>query len=111
MALTHVRSGQSVSVAPFGAALAAQKSSALFKSDDLELMRLVLPAGSQLPLHQVAGEVTVQCLEGRLEVSLPQGAVELTAGELVLVGRNERYAVKALEAGSALLSIVLRPKS
>ena len=46
------------------------RSHALFKSNDLEVMRIVLRAGQELPPHTVSGEITLQCLEGRIAFSL-----------------------------------------
>ena len=39
---------------------------ALFKTEELEVIRLVLAAGKSLPPHKVPGEITIQCLEGRI---------------------------------------------
>ena len=61
--------GEAIDVKPLGARLAHTKTVALFKSKDLELMRLVLLAGRSLPPHKVAGEITIQCIEGSIEVT------------------------------------------
>src|SRR5688572_31348009 len=60
MAIEHAHSGQAVDVQPLGRDLSAQKTTALFKSNDLEVIRLVLLAGKSLPPHKVPGEITVQ---------------------------------------------------
>lgn len=56
MALPHATASEPVDVRPLGARLAGEKTTALFKSRDLEVIRLVLPAGASLPPHQVRGE-------------------------------------------------------
>ena len=66
MAIPHARPGEVVGVRPLGAALKEAKTGTLIKTETLEVIRLVLPAGKQIPPHQVAGEITVQCLEGRV---------------------------------------------
>ena len=43
MALPHAAPAQPIDVAPLGAALSGTPSSALFKSEGLEVMRVVLP--------------------------------------------------------------------
>ncbi len=65
MAIPHAQSGQVIDVRPLGPSLADERTVALFKTDDLEVMRLVLTAGKSLPPHKVAGEITIQCIEGK----------------------------------------------
>jgi len=67
MAIEHALPGQAVDVQPLGSSLAIEKTTALFKSLDLEVMRLILLAGKSLPPHKVPGEITVQCIEGALD--------------------------------------------
>jgi hypothetical protein len=64
MAIPHALPGQAIDVAPLGTRLSSEQTIALFKSADLEVIRLVLPAGKSLPPHKVAGEITIQCVEG-----------------------------------------------
>lgn len=109
MALLHAVPGQVLDVRPFGTRLADEKTVALFKSSDLEVMRLVLPAGKSLPPHKVLGEITIHCLEGALDIELPQGTVKLAAGELVFLAGGAVHGVKALADASALVTIVLKP--
>ena len=109
MAIPHARSGEPVSVGPLGPRLCEHVSSALFKADDLEVMRVVLPAGKALPEHEVPGECTLQCIEGRLRVDCDGLARELAAGELLFLGRGVRHGVLALQDASALVTIALKP--
>lgn len=108
MALQHAESGDPVDVRPFGAKLPDAQTTALFKSDDLEVMRLVLLAGKSLPPHKVAGEITIQCLEGRMDISVDGKSQVLKAGELLFLSGNVVHGVLALENASALLTIVVR---
>ena len=107
MAIAHARPGQLIDLQPLGASLGSAVSHALMKSRDLELMRLVLPYGKSLPPHRVPGEVTVLCLEGRLEVKVDEQRHELTAGQLVLFAGDALHSLLALEDASALVTVVL----
>lgn len=71
MAQQRARSGQVVSVLPFAAALPSARTTALLKARQLEIVRIVLHAGESLPAHAVDGEITLQCIEGRLEITTP----------------------------------------
>jgi quercetin dioxygenase-like cupin family protein len=108
MALPHANPGQAVDLQPLGARLASEKTHALFKSQDLEVMRLVLRAGQSLPTHRVKGEITVQCLEGCLEVTTDAQAHRLQAGQLLFLHGNVPHGVRALDDASALVTIALR---
>jgi quercetin dioxygenase-like cupin family protein len=72
MAIHHAKPAEVFDVRPLGDSMRESKSTVLVKTDTLELIRIVLPAGKQLPPHRVEGEITVQCLEGRL-VLTPKG--------------------------------------
>ena len=108
MALSHATAGQAVNVQPLGARLLDTKTSALFKSQDLELIHLVLAKGKSLPPHKVAGEITIQCLEGRLDISVDGHSQVLEPGQLLFLQRNALHAVTALEDASGLVTIALR---
>jgi quercetin dioxygenase-like cupin family protein len=106
MALEHADSGEPIDVRPLGPRLRATVSTALFKGDDLEVMRLVLLAGKEIPPHKVAGEVTIQCIEGVVEVT--SGSVRrLEAGWMLYLRGDEVHSLRALEDASVLLTIFL----
>ncbi|MHB1199198.1 MAG: cupin domain-containing protein [Polaromonas sp.] len=108
MAIPHATPGDVIDVRPLGAALATTRTHALFKSGDLELIRVVLRAGSEMPPHVVAGEITVQCIEGRIAFTCDAGVRELTAGELIHVSGDELHALRGIEDSSLLLTIALK---
>jgi quercetin dioxygenase-like cupin family protein len=107
MAIPHASPGDVIDVRPLGPALAGARSHALFKSADLEVIRLVLPAGEGLPSHSVAGEITLQCIEGRISFTCGAGARELAPGQLVHCAAEEIHELRALEDSSLLLTIAL----
>lgn len=108
MALPHTQPGQPVDVRPYGADIAAAQSVALFKSSGLEVMRLVLPAGRHMPAHQVAGEITIHCLEGSVQVHLSDTpAALLPAGHLLYVPGGVPHALTALQPSSVLVTLAL----
>lgn len=111
MAIEHAQPGQPVDVSPLGERLASEKTAALFKSDELEVIRLVLQAGKGLPPHKVPGEITIHCLEGRIAVGADGTQHVLGAGQLLYLGGGVPHDVKALEDASALVTIVLHPAS
>ena len=112
MALPHAAPAQPIDVAPLGAALSSTPSSALFKSEGLEVMLIVLPKGKSLPSHKVDGEITMHCLEGELELSVQRDGDEqrhtLRAGQLCYLEVGVVHAVTGVVDASALVTIVLK---
>jgi quercetin dioxygenase-like cupin family protein len=107
MAQVHAVSGEVVSLQALGAGLSAVKTTAILKADQLELIRLVLPQGRALPEHQVAGEITLLCLEGRVDLSLPSGVVSLGPMDFVHLAGGEPHGLVAVSDASLLLTIRL----
>lgn len=111
MAIPHIQSAQTVDVSPFASQLQGEKTVALFKSEELEVIRLVLRSGKSFPPHSVSGEVTIQCIEGRLDVTVNGESHVLAAGQLMFLIANLPHSVVALEDASALVTIVLHKSS
>jgi quercetin dioxygenase-like cupin family protein len=108
MAIPHARSGQVIDVRPHGPSFTEERTVALFKTEDLEVIRLVLPAGKAMAPHKVAGEITIQCIEGRIDVTVDGASNHLAAGQLIYLARNVVHGVAALEDASVLVTIALR---
>lgn len=108
MAIEHACAGEPVDVGPLGPQLAERKTTALFKSSDLEVIRLVLPAGGALAPHKVTGEITIHCIEGALDIELDGTTRSLGPGQLMFLQGGALHAVRATAPSSALLTISLR---
>jgi quercetin dioxygenase-like cupin family protein len=109
MSIQHARPNEIVQL-PLGTALANSKTTTVVKSDDLELIRLVLPAGKEIPMHQAHGEITVQCLEGRISFTAESKTQELTPGQLLYLVAGEPHALTAIEDSSVVVTILLSKK-
>ncbi len=107
MAILHASPGQAIDIRPGAGDPDGGRTVALFKSRDMEVMRLVLPAGKSLPPHKVAREITIQCVSGALAVNTPTGRHELKAGQLLYLDREAMHDVQALEDVVALVTVVL----
>lgn len=108
MAIPHASPGEAIDIRPLGVRLPQERTTALFKSDDLELIHLVLQAGKSFPPHQVAGGITIQCIEGRLDVTMSGQNCILESGQVLYLPGSVLHGVMALEDSSALVTIVLR---
>lgn len=107
MPISQEQTGSIIDVRPLGTALASTKTSALVKSERLEVIRLVLPRGKEIPAHQTFGEITLQCLEGRIAFTTESGTRELGAGQILHLPGEQVHTVLGIDDASLLLTIVL----
>ena len=111
MAIPHAKSAEIVDVHPLGATLAAAVTRTLVKTKVIEVIRLVLPAGKEIPTHKAPNEITVQCLEGRVAFTTEGKTQELISGQLLYLAAGEPHAVLAVEGSSLLVTLLLaKPK-
>ena len=108
MSISSPIPGEVLSVRPLGADLTATKTAALLKTDTLQVMRLVLPAGKEIAPHRSSGEATVHCLEGRVAFTLGENVHELTAGDLLYLAAGETHSLRGVEDASLLVTRLLR---
>ena len=109
MATPHAKPGEAVNVRPLGTALASAKTSTLFKTKNVEVVRLVMSANKELAEHKAPGEIIVQCLEGKIAFTALGMTQELIAGQLLYLAAGDSHSVKCIEHASFLLTILLHP--
>jgi quercetin dioxygenase-like cupin family protein len=107
MAIHHAVPAEVIDVRPLEAKLRESKTSVLVKTGTLELIRIVIPAGKQLPPHRVDGEITVQCLEGRIVFDADGAERELAQGEMLYLAGGASHALRGVEDSSVLVTILL----
>lgn len=107
MALQHAASGERIALKRGDEDIAYFTSVALVKTENMELIRLVVSKDKPLPVHKVDGEVTIQCLEGELEVDCHGGTTVLRPSEMLYLLGGEPHAVRANEDSVALLTMLL----
>ncbi len=107
MAIPHAKSGEVIDVRPLRAALATSRTTTLVKTKTLEIVRIVVPEGKEIASHDVKGEITLQCLEGRAGIVVDDMTRILEAGQLMFLAGHEHHAVRGIESSSLLLTILL----
>jgi len=107
MAIPHVAPGQVIDLLAPLDGQPSENSFALFKSEQLELIRLVLPAGKSFRSHHVDGEVILQCLAGAIDVDIEGRSQILRAGQLLHLDGGVEHGMIGLDDASALLTIAL----
>ncbi len=108
MAIPHVVSGEPVSVLPPANAPGDRQTVALFKTAELEVMRLVLAKGKSMPAHKVAGDITVQCLQGSICFNSEGKDQTLAEGDMLYLAGGVVHSLTAIDDACALVHMVLR---
>lgn len=100
MAIQHAKPGDVIDLkAP------VDRTTTLFKTDALEAIRLVAPAGHEIKTHSAPGELTLQCLRGKVAFETMGRTIELSEGQMVYLAAREPHALKAHEDAELLLTI------
>jgi quercetin dioxygenase-like cupin family protein len=109
MAISHAKPGEIVDIRPLGSGFPSSQTKTLVRTEQLEVIRLVVPTGKEIEEHKAKGEIVVQCLEGRVVFTAFGKAQNLDAGNLLYLPTGEPHSVKGIE-NSALLLTILLPK-
>ena len=96
-----------IDVLPAGPAEQGAPPSSLAKTKMLEVRRLTLPKGREIPTHHARGEITVHCLQGQIAFTASGTTRELRAGQLIVLGAGEPHSLVGLEDSTALVTKVL----
>jgi nucleotide-binding universal stress UspA family protein/quercetin dioxygenase-like cupin family protein len=98
--------GERIDVRPLGTSLASAHTRKLIRTAAVEVVRLIIRAGQEIPRHSSKGEILVQCLEGRVRFTALGETHELQAGTLLYLPAGEAHAVQGIEDASLLLTIL-----
>ncbi|MEO5660128.1 MAG: cupin domain-containing protein [Polaromonas sp.] len=106
MAIHHALSGELIDIRPRGDAIMAARTTTLYKTPHLEVIRMVLLAGKEMPEHKVGGELTVQCLEGSIEFSIGATRDVMRTGNLKCLAGGVAHSLRAIEDSSVLVTLL-----
>lgn len=107
MAIHHALSGELIDIRPLGDAIKTTQTTTLYKTQHLEVFRMVMLSGKQMPEHQVVGEFTVQILEGSVEFSIGTTRDVMRPGDLKCLAGGVPHSLVAIEDSSVLVTLLL----
>src|ERR1700687_1161934 len=100
MAIPHAKPGEVVDVRPLGSALASAQTKNLVRAEQVEVIRLIVPAGKEIGQQKAKGEIVVHCPEGRVAFTVFRKTQTLEAGHLLYLPTGEPHSVKGIENAS-----------
>jgi quercetin dioxygenase-like cupin family protein len=77
----------------------------LVHEPDFRIVLIAMKPHARLQDHHAAARISVQALEGRLRLHLPDQTVDLAAGHMLALAPDIRHDVEALEESAFLLTI------
>jgi nucleotide-binding universal stress UspA family protein/quercetin dioxygenase-like cupin family protein len=99
--------GSIIDIRPLGAALTSTPPGKLIRTHDLDVTRLILPAGKDIFEYTTPGTRVVLCLEGKLAVTALGKTQTLEAGQLLFLPKEEPHTLKGVEDAAVLLTTAL----
>jgi quercetin dioxygenase-like cupin family protein len=107
MATHHAASGEIVNLRPLTTPLHDTQSTTLVREEQLKVLRLVLPAGKELPDHAVNGPITMHCLQGIVNVTTQDRRQTMCPGDFMYLAGRIPHTLLATEDATMLLTIVV----
>jgi quercetin dioxygenase-like cupin family protein len=104
MADPYTPSGEVVAVGPGG----PEQTAAVVKAPGLKVVRLVVPAGKEVPEHAAPADITVHCLSGSVEFTAHGKTARLTPGLLIYLASGVRHALRGVEDAVVLVTAAAR---
>ncbi len=90
----------------FARVFLGRPSSLLAKTPSLEVRRLALAEGQEIPTHHATGEITVHCLEGSVRFTAGGTSRDLKAGQLLVLAAGEPHSLVGLKDSTVLVTKV-----
>ena len=107
MAIPHAYPGMPVDLRPAEESLSEVRTTALVKNNSFEAIRLILPRGHEVCHdHQVAGPITVHCLEGRATLTVEGQTHDLPAGHWLYLMGDTPHTLRGAEDSLVLLTVM-----
>ncbi len=102
----HVKSAEVINLNTLKDGMSEHSTFALIKTENMEVIRMVLPRGRDVMEHSVEGEISVQCLKGNVIFHVGDEAIELSENEWFYLKSGEPYAFHAKEETVLLVTIL-----
>lgn len=105
------RLSEVIDIRSAGASASGGPSRMLARTEAMEIRRLDLSRGREIPTHKATGEITVQCLEGRVAFTADGTTRELGSGQMIILAAGEPHSLVGLEDAMVLVTKLLPSQS
>ncbi len=84
-----------------------RNSITIFKSDTMRMVLIGLHENAELPPHKANGVLSIQVLEGKMELTVEQKCIEIEKDQIIALGENVVHGVRALSECFFLLTLAM----
>lgn len=106
MTTHHAEPNEIIDLETWAMDMPSEKSKVIIKTKEMELARLVIPAGKEFKEHRVSGPITVQCVKGHIIFTAAGRSQSLRPGQLIYLLPDESHALVAKTDSIVLLTII-----
>jgi len=82
-----------------------RSSKTLAKYPDFRIVLVVMKSGSEMKEHHADARISIQTIQGKIRLQLPDRPLELGSGELMCLESGIAHDVKALEESEFLITV------
>jgi quercetin dioxygenase-like cupin family protein len=107
MAIPHAQPGDLIDVRPLNGAWEAHRTTTLIKTDQVDVVRMLLPAGKKIAEHRATGQILIQGVEGKVVFHTLGRTIEIEAGTMFYLPAAEPHSVEAITNSTFLLTLLL----
>ena len=108
MATHHASPSEIVDLETWAQDLPNEHAKTIVKTHEMELARLVFPAGGEFPNHRVSGPVVIHCVKGEIEITAMGATRILKHGQLLYLMPDEPHSLRAITNAVVLLTIIFK---
>ena len=108
MSTHHAKPNEIVDLKTWAQDIAVEKTKVVLRTKEVEVARLVIPAGRVFKEHQDSGPITIHCIEGSTEFTAMGISQILGPGQLLYLAPNERHSLAAIADSIILLTIIFK---
>lgn len=83
-----------------------EERAVVLRTREMEVLRLHLARGSNIPTHESQGQMIILCVQGRVRVNAQGQSYELNSGQLLYLLVHEPFDLFGLEESSLLLTVL-----
>lgn len=102
----HIQSGEVVNLETLKGDMDVDSSYAIIKTDDMEVIRMALRKGKKINEHHVEGELSVQCLRGKIIFTVDGNPCELNEDDWLFVAKKQNFSYEVKQDTILLLTIL-----
>lgn len=108
MATHHASPFEIVDLETWANDLPNEHAKTIVKTHEMELARLVFPAGGEFPDHKVSGPVVIHCVKGEIGLTAMGATQILKPGQLLYLMPDEPHSLQAITDAVVLLTIIFK---